>query len=44
MDFTPWLTILADPSVAVSSLFAVVVQGFGVGIAALALSLVSRAE
>jgi hypothetical protein len=44
MDFTPWVTILSDPSVAVASLFGAVVQGFGVGIIVLALSLVSRAE
>jgi len=44
MDFTLWATILSDPAEAVASLFAAVAVGFGVGIAALALSLVSRAD
>jgi len=44
VDFTAWAAILESPGVAVASLFGAVTVGFGVGILALALSLVSRAD
>lgn len=44
VDFTQWVDILSDPSVAVAGLFAAVIAGLTIGGIALAISLVSRAD
>lgn len=44
VDFSPWVSLLTDPSVAVGTILESVGWGFGIGIIVLALSLVSRAE
>lgn len=44
MDFTPWVGLLSDPSVALGTVLESVGWGFGIGVIILALSLVSRAE